>query len=303
MHAYYAKESLIPPPVIVPPEVLPPKNQGRDRSSSCTYVLPQEFKIGDSSRKTSLECYEKQIEEVLNHLDKLSLDRIENIEGLGKGRVIIQQDFNKLEAELQKARAQVVKLQRKQLGHNNKISLARFRIANLEQIIEDIQACHQADKEKSSLPVRIPPKRTSTSTASAMTQAAIKKLVADSVTIVLEAQAATMARPDGSEPRRRMKKCRESWIVWYLFWFWIRRGLAAAPQGGALGGGATVMNKVGEESLKPTSTVPEFRPKQFLPSLVWSRGVHWVNLLFIDSAHHPSYPPCSEALNLLPKKC
>nr|GEY57953.1 hypothetical protein [Tanacetum cinerariifolium] len=128
-------------------EVLPPKNQGRDRSSSCTYVLPQEFEIGDSSRKTSLERYEKQIEEVLNHLDKLSLDRIENIEGLRKGRVIIQQDFNKLEAELQKARAQVVKLQRKQLGHNNKISLAHFRIANLEQIIKDIQACHQADKE------------------------------------------------------------------------------------------------------------------------------------------------------------
>ncbi|PWA94837.1 succinate dehydrogenase/Fumarate reductase, transmembrane subunit (mitochondrion) [Artemisia annua] len=41
-----------------------------------------------------------------------------------------------------------------------------------------------------------------------------------------------------------------------------KRGLAAAPQGGALGGGATVMNKVGEESLKPTSTVPEFRSNQ-----------------------------------------
>ncbi|GJY29087.1 reverse transcriptase domain-containing protein [Tanacetum coccineum] len=39
----------------------------------------------------------------------------------------------------------------------------------------------------------MPPKRTSTSDASAMTQAAIKKLVADSVTAALEAQAATMA--------------------------------------------------------------------------------------------------------------
>ncbi|GJX64136.1 putative reverse transcriptase domain-containing protein [Tanacetum coccineum] len=39
----------------------------------------------------------------------------------------------------------------------------------------------------------IPPKRTSTSEAPAMTQAAIKKLVADSVTAVLEAQVATMA--------------------------------------------------------------------------------------------------------------
>ncbi|GKG19263.1 hypothetical protein Tco_0376362, partial [Tanacetum coccineum] len=39
----------------------------------------------------------------------------------------------------------------------------------------------------------MPPKRTSTSEASAMTQAAIRKLVADSVTAALEAQVATMA--------------------------------------------------------------------------------------------------------------
>ncbi|GJW18853.1 hypothetical protein Tco_0026289 [Tanacetum coccineum] len=39
----------------------------------------------------------------------------------------------------------------------------------------------------------MPPKRTSTSEAPTMTQAAIKKLVADSVFAALEAQAATMA--------------------------------------------------------------------------------------------------------------
>ncbi|GKE87667.1 hypothetical protein Tco_1565142, partial [Tanacetum coccineum] len=105
----------------------------------------------ESSRKTSLERHEEQIKEILNHLDELSLDRIEHIEdkieGLRNGRVIIQQDFDNLEAELQKAHAQIAKLQRKQLGNNSKISLARFRIANLEQIIEDIQVRHQADKE------------------------------------------------------------------------------------------------------------------------------------------------------------
>ncbi|GJY36620.1 hypothetical protein Tco_0421998 [Tanacetum coccineum] len=69
------------------------------------------------------------------------------IEGLGKGRVIIQQDFDNLEAELQKAHARIAKLQRKQMGNNNKIALDRFRIANLEQIIEEIQVRHQADKE------------------------------------------------------------------------------------------------------------------------------------------------------------
>ncbi|GJY91594.1 hypothetical protein Tco_0506790 [Tanacetum coccineum] len=141
MHAYYAKESPIPPPTIVPPssmlslmfnpqefflpeELLPLKKRGRDRSSSSTSALPQAFEIGESSRKTSLERHEEQIEEILNHLDELSLDRIEHIEdkieGLGNGR---------------------------QMGNNNKIALARFRIANLEQIIEDIQARHQADKE------------------------------------------------------------------------------------------------------------------------------------------------------------
>nr|GEV79947.1 reverse transcriptase domain-containing protein [Tanacetum cinerariifolium] len=70
-----------------------------------------------------------------------------NIEGLGKGRVIIQQDFDNLETELQETRAQVAKLQRKQLGQNNKTALARFRINYLEQIIKKIQARHQADKE------------------------------------------------------------------------------------------------------------------------------------------------------------
>ncbi|GJV66346.1 hypothetical protein Tco_1477174 [Tanacetum coccineum] len=168
MQAYYAKESPILPPTIVPPssmlspmfnpqefflpeELLPLKKRGCDRSSSSTSNLPQAFEIGESSRKTSLERHEEKIKEILNHLDELSLDRIEHIEdkikGFGKGRVIIQQDFDNLEAELRESRTQISKLQRKQIGNNNKIALARFRIANLEQIIKDIQFRHQADKE------------------------------------------------------------------------------------------------------------------------------------------------------------
>ncbi|GJT15859.1 hypothetical protein Tco_0874565 [Tanacetum coccineum] len=90
MHAYNAKESPIPPPTIVPPslmlspmfnpqefflleELLPLKKRGRDRSFSSTSALPQEFEIGESSHKTSLERHEEQIEEILNHLDELSL--------------------------------------------------------------------------------------------------------------------------------------------------------------------------------------------------------------------------------------
>nr|GFA54065.1 hypothetical protein [Tanacetum cinerariifolium] len=51
----------------------------------------------------------------------------------------------------------------------------------------------------------MPPKRTSTSEAAAMTPAAIRQLVADSVTVALEAQAANMANADNKnknpEPR------------------------------------------------------------------------------------------------------
>ncbi|GKD28056.1 hypothetical protein Tco_1234270, partial [Tanacetum coccineum] len=107
MQAYYAKESPNLPPTIVPlssklspmfnyqeffllEELLPLKKLGRDRSSSSTSALSQAFEIGESSRKTSLERHEEQIEEILNHLDEISLDRIEHIEdkieGLGKGR-------------------------------------------------------------------------------------------------------------------------------------------------------------------------------------------------------------------------
>ncbi|GJX56095.1 hypothetical protein Tco_0285992 [Tanacetum coccineum] len=51
--------------------LLPPKKRGC--SSSSTSALPQDFEIGESSRKTSLERHEEQIEEILNHLDELSL--------------------------------------------------------------------------------------------------------------------------------------------------------------------------------------------------------------------------------------
>ncbi|GJV16330.1 hypothetical protein Tco_1361653 [Tanacetum coccineum] len=133
------------------PDYIPASPDYDPASPGKTYSSSSNNSFGESSRKTSLECHKEQIEEILNPLDELSLDRIEHIEdkieGLGKGRVIIQQDFDNLEAELQKAHAQIAKLKRKQLGNNSKISLALFRIVDLEQIIEDIQVRHQADKE------------------------------------------------------------------------------------------------------------------------------------------------------------
>nr|GEZ05072.1 reverse transcriptase [Tanacetum cinerariifolium] len=179
IHAYYAEKSPIPPPIITPPssmpnpqefflfeELLSPKKQGHDQSSSSTSTLPQIFEIGESSRKTSLERHEEHIEEIQNHLDKLSLDRIEHIEnkieGLEQGRVIIQQDFDTLEAKL-------------------------------------------TSSMTSKFVTKMHPKRTSTSEAPAMTQAAIRQLVVDIVATALETQAATMAIADNAnrnpEPR------------------------------------------------------------------------------------------------------
>nr|GEW34683.1 putative reverse transcriptase domain-containing protein [Tanacetum cinerariifolium] len=134
--------------------------------------MPQIFEIGESSRTTSLERHEEQIEGIQNHLDKHSLDRIEHIENkiecLGQGGVIIKQDFDTLKAELQQARRTIR---------------------------------------------RMPPKRTSTSKALAMTQAAIRQLVIDSVATVLETQATTMANAKNAnrnpEPREApvVRKC------------------------------------------------------------------------------------------------
>nr|GEV56083.1 putative reverse transcriptase domain-containing protein [Tanacetum cinerariifolium] len=158
MHAYYAEKSPIPPLIITPLSSMPdpqefflpkefslPKKQGHDQSSSSTSTLPQAFKIGESSRKTSLERHEEQIEGILNHLDKLSLDRIEHIE-------------------------------------------------------DKIEGLGQASAA-------------SASKATAMTQAAIRQLVVDSVSTALETQAATMANADNanrnSEPREAhaARKC------------------------------------------------------------------------------------------------
>ncbi|GJR50012.1 reverse transcriptase domain-containing protein [Tanacetum coccineum] len=68
------------------------------------------------------------------------------------------------------------------MGNNSKIALARFRIANLEQIIKDIQA---------------------------MSRPAIKKLVADSVSAALEAQAANMANTDNTTRPREAPVARQ----------------------------------------------------------------------------------------------
>ncbi|GJU23771.1 hypothetical protein Tco_1157113 [Tanacetum coccineum] len=79
---------------------------------------------------------------------QLPLERIEHmedkIEGLGNGRVIIQRDYDQLETELQEARTQIAGFQRKQIGHDDEIVLARVSISTLEMIIDNIQVRHRS---------------------------------------------------------------------------------------------------------------------------------------------------------------
>ncbi|GJX82144.1 hypothetical protein Tco_0331625 [Tanacetum coccineum] len=132
-------------------KIMPPQKQARFLSSTFTdsSAPPQVFEMGESSCTTCLERHEELIDTILNHLDELPLERIENIEdkieGLGNGQVIIQRDFDKLETELQEARTQIAGFQRKQMGHDDEIVLARVRIATLEMLIEDIQIHHRSD--------------------------------------------------------------------------------------------------------------------------------------------------------------
>ncbi|GJS86231.1 hypothetical protein Tco_0752772 [Tanacetum coccineum] len=105
-----------------------------------TYIPPQVFKIGKCSDKMYLKHHEKQVEDILNYLDELYLHRIERME---EGRI----NGNELKTELKEIRIQIVKLQKKRLGQKDKIAFAYYRISDLEQIIEKIQARHQTDQE------------------------------------------------------------------------------------------------------------------------------------------------------------
>ncbi|GJV13205.1 hypothetical protein Tco_1354746 [Tanacetum coccineum] len=215
VQAFYAKESPISPPdpitppailtpspvllpsllfdpryFFVPEELLPPKKRtclpslsytNPSRNQTCNFVSPsfsvytptppQIFKIGKRSSKIHLKHHENQIEDILNYLEELCFYRIGEME-----------EDNKLKTELKRIRTQIIKLQKKQLGQMEKIAFAHYRISNLEQIIEEIQArCVNASQKDVNI---------------AITLAAIQQLITDGITAALEAQAATMANAD-----------------------------------------------------------------------------------------------------------
>ncbi|GKC84437.1 hypothetical protein Tco_1140154 [Tanacetum coccineum] len=146
----------------IPEELLPPKKRIHSPSSSSTTLFnssrnqtcnlvspsslvytsipPQVFEIGKCLDKMYLKHHEKQVEDILKYLDELYLHRIERME---EGHI----NGNKLKTELNRIRTQIIKLKKKQLGKKDKIAFAHYRISNLEQIIEKIQARHQTNQE------------------------------------------------------------------------------------------------------------------------------------------------------------
>ncbi|GJT95093.1 hypothetical protein Tco_1090611 [Tanacetum coccineum] len=194
----------------IPEELLPPKKQIHHSSFSSTMLSnpsrnqtynlvsppflvytptpPQKFKIGKSSTKEHLRHHEKQIEDILYYLEELSFHHIKKIEErLVNGWIIIPRDFDEVKTKLKEARTQILELQKKHMGQRDKITFVRFRISDLEMTLEDIQDHYQLYMRN-----LMGHTSTSTSEASAMTHAAIRKLVADSVATALEAETTTM---------------------------------------------------------------------------------------------------------------
>ncbi|GJX32146.1 hypothetical protein Tco_0242001 [Tanacetum coccineum] len=138
VQAFYAKELPISSPDPITPPTPPPSYF--NSISVYTPTPPQVFKIGKCSDKMYLKHHEKQVEDILNYLDELSLHHIEKIE---EGRI----NSDELKTELKKIRTQIIKIQRKRLGQKDKIAFAHYIISDLEQIIEKIQARHQINQE------------------------------------------------------------------------------------------------------------------------------------------------------------
>ncbi|GJR85164.1 hypothetical protein Tco_0209175 [Tanacetum coccineum] len=153
----------------IPEELLPPKKRIHSPSSSSTTLSnssqnqtrnlvspsssvytstpPQIFEIGKCSIKMYLKHHEEQIKDILNYLYELYLHYIEKMEEGRINKMIIRINGNELKTELKRISTQIIKLHKKQLGQKDKIAFAHYRISNLEQIIEEIQARHQTDQE------------------------------------------------------------------------------------------------------------------------------------------------------------
>nr|GEW04139.1 hypothetical protein [Tanacetum cinerariifolium] len=249
MQAYNAtiNESPIPPPQapIAPPIILPP---------------PPVFKIGESSHVTRLERHEEQIDVILNHLDDLPFERIEQMEDNIEGLVDSRREQMRHDDEIVLNRIRIstleVLIEDIQPGVMDMINNQ-----DIERVISptpppdypfDESIFTELDnslldrslwiiprplesKPILEKPNKMAPNRKSTSATPAMTQAAIRKLVVDSVAAALEAQATTMENTDNTNRNTReretpiARKCSyKEFITCNPFYF---KGTEGAPIG------------------------------------------------------------------------
>nr|GEW58637.1 hypothetical protein [Tanacetum cinerariifolium] len=154
----------------LPKELLPPKKQIHPPTSSSTTLsklswkqiytyepssplvhtptLPPLYEPRKGSIKTHLRHHEKQMTNISYYLEELSFHRIKKMrERFISDQIIIPGEFKELKIKLEKARSQLSVLQKKQLTPRNEIDFTYFRISNLENIIEEIRACHQMNQE------------------------------------------------------------------------------------------------------------------------------------------------------------
>ncbi|GJW99809.1 hypothetical protein Tco_0183723 [Tanacetum coccineum] len=131
--AILTPSSVLPPSLLfdpryffVPEELLPPKKQIHSPSSSSTT-------LSNSSQNQTCDLVSPSF---LVYTPTLP-------QKMEEGRI----NGNELKIELERVRSQIIKLQKKQLGQNDKIAFAHYRISDLERIIEKIQARHQMDQE------------------------------------------------------------------------------------------------------------------------------------------------------------
>ncbi|GJX18218.1 hypothetical protein Tco_0219050 [Tanacetum coccineum] len=105
----------IPSPIIIPPKTqeffLPEGLLSPMQLSPSTPSQPQALEIGETSQKSAIKRHEEQIQGIQGYLEEIPPERFEQIEngieGLGKGTIIIQRDFDALAAELQQAHTQI----------------------------------------------------------------------------------------------------------------------------------------------------------------------------------------------------
>ncbi|GJX56022.1 hypothetical protein Tco_0285919 [Tanacetum coccineum] len=183
---------LPPPPVLpssplfdprdffLPEEILPPQKRARFLSSSSTdsSALPQVFKIGESSHKTHLERHEEQIETILNHLDELPLERIENMEDKIEGLDTEPPVGSPISLSPSSSVGSPSPIRSTTPPPDYLFDESIFAELDNSLWIIPRPLISESDPEK---PNEMAPKRTSTSAAPAMTQAAIKNYYADSV--------------------------------------------------------------------------------------------------------------------------